>query len=863
MKHKTNILVIVLNCILLPMKAQWNDNFSDGDFKSNPCWLGDTAKFEVDASLQLHLNAPAVSGKACLFTPSVISTSASWKFTIQLEFNPSSGNYAKVILMSDKNNPDSSWNGYFIRLGYTSDDISLLKQEGTSSTVLIDGPNSMLNYSSNRLSIRVSRDSEGGWTLFADTTGAFNYSVIGSAIDSSFRQSNYFGVQCIYTSTRSTKFWFDNFEVTGRASNDSVPPTLATMKVESDSSVQFRFSEKIDFQTINRADFSLSQAYTIREISKTDEYSFSLKIRPDLTCQNPVSLSLRNIRDLAGNPLRDTVLTIRYCPGELFDVLITEIMPDPEPSAGLPEVEYMELYNRTSTAINLENWRIQVGNELFTIPMYLLPPDSFLIVTSKNGCAAFGSHTACLGLLSSYALNNDAEYLGLLNRENRLIHWVHYANSWFEPLKADGGWSLELTDPAYPCEQKGNWHTSISASGGTPFRRNSKAEMTRFDPFNPLHLHILNDSSIRLYFSKAVDGGIEERSWLFQADNGLGAPLKLTSDPLERRFVDLTFGHRFAGGLNYTLTLSDEIKDCSGNPLNNMLTFPFGKPSDPEPGDIVINEVLFHSKTDQGEFVELYNNSDKFINTESLRFAYHSGGAEFKTASKISDSPFLFPPKSYLVLTQSREILEENYAPGNIQAFSNLTNFPVLSDDEGCVALFQNDLQVIDQFCYSEKMHFPLLVNTAGVSLERIHFKGSSNDSSNWHSAASTVNYATPGYRNSQSLDETTGSEGFFLDNELFSPDNDGYKDNLTVGYLLQKNGYMATILVFDAVGRKIRTLANNAPLGTQGEFLWDGLDEAGKITPTGIYLIYIQLHHPSGEVKTIKKPCVVAGSLK
>jgi hypothetical protein len=65
------------------------------------------------------------------------------------------------------------------------------------------------------------------------------------------------------------------------------------------------------------------------------------------------------------------------------EIIITEILADPDPVVGLPEAEFVELYNRSSAPINLNGWILFDGSSR-QLPAIVLLPDSFVIVCSHD-----------------------------------------------------------------------------------------------------------------------------------------------------------------------------------------------------------------------------------------------------------------------------------------------------------------------------------------------------------------------------------------------------------------------------------------------------------------------------------------------
>jgi len=194
-----NLLVmkrILVFFITLPLfaSAQFTDDFTDGNFTSNPIWLGDTGEFEVDGLNQLHLN-DTIAGESYLYTNSGSINNATWEFFLQMDFNPSSSNYARAYLISDQTDLSGALNGYFVKLGNTADEVSLYKQSGTTQTEIIDGADGSLSTSVVTVSVKVTRDSLGNWELFSDTTGGVSYVSEGTVLDATHISSAFFGVR--------------------------------------------------------------------------------------------------------------------------------------------------------------------------------------------------------------------------------------------------------------------------------------------------------------------------------------------------------------------------------------------------------------------------------------------------------------------------------------------------------------------------------------------------------------------------------------------------------------------------------------------------------------------------------------------
>jgi hypothetical protein len=67
------------------------------------------------------------------------------------------------------------------------------------------------------------------------------------------------------------------------------------------------------------------------------------------------------------------------------------------------------------------------------------------------------------------------------------------------------------------------------------------------------------------------------------------------------------------------------------------------------------------------------------------------------------------------------------------------------------------------------------------------------------------------------------------------------------------------SIRIFDPAGRLIRKLADNQLVGTSGFITWDGIDDHGQRAGMGLYLVFIRLFNLEGQVREIKKTCILS----
>ncbi|MEP2669928.1 MAG: lamin tail domain-containing protein [Cyclobacteriaceae bacterium] len=839
--------------------SQVADSFSDNDFTSNPEWVGDGAKFTIE-SFQLKLQAPTEASMAYLTTVSESINNAIWEFKVTLDFNPSSSNLAKVYLVSDQGDLTNSLNGYFVMIGGTADEISLYQQAGLSASKLIDGSDGSVNQSMVNVTIKATRDDAGNWELLSDVGNTGTFYSEGTAFDNTFNASSYFGIVCIYTSTRSDKFFFDDFNVVGDPYVDVDPPALNEIEVLSPQELLLRFNEPIDPTAADKNVYTINNLINPTEAiiepdGKSVKLSFNQPFQNGLTSE----LTVSEVKDLTGNALSTTktFLYFQPTPTQAKDIIFTEIFADPSPQISLPDAEYVEVYNRSENPINIFGWILSDGSSNATLPDKIILPNEYYVITASSNVSKFGMGSPVLGVSNFPTLNNTSDTLTIKITTGETIDSLNYHLSWYKNIdKQEGGWSLELIDTNNPCGDEENWAASENKEGGTPGRVNS-INANKPDLTGPQlsSVNILSNTQLLLSFNEKLESPISNSAVFSVSPNIEVIDYSFTSKSL--RTIVLELNSELISKQLYEVT-ANNIFDCNGNKIDselNKLTFALHE--NPEPGDLLINEILFDPKPNGVDFVELYNHSDKYINLKEVKIG-NINGESVENDRTLSTSDHTIAPSAYYVFTSNPITLKSYYPQGKEERFLTLS-LPSFPDDEGSVALTNSNGAFIDHLYYSKDFHSSFIKDEEGVSLERISFSSITNARDNWASASSNAGFATPGYANSNFRPDPTIDIGKVEVNPpIFTPSS-GNSDFSQISFQFDQPGFVANVKILDHQGRLIKTVANNEVLSYSGSFRWDGDTEDGNKARAGYYLVWFEVFNSSGSVQTYRKRVIVA----
>ena len=863
------LFAIVLILVQDEARAQFSDDFTDLDFGSNPTWTGDVARFIVNADTALQLNDTdaGTSYLSTAFGTAYSLDNAEWQFNIRQAFAGSSSNFGRVYLASDQSTLTGVLNGYYLQFGeaLSTDAIELFRQDGGSSVSVCRGTDGLIA-NGITMRIRVRRDASGNWDVSIDPAGGTSFAPHASGTDATYTSTTNFGVLCTYTSSNATKFYYDNFYL-GPYIVDLTAPEVVSVQAISANAVDVRFSEPVEINSAqNLANYAVNNGINGPSSAVLDGGDATLvHLVFAGTFANGVvhEITISNVLDLANNSLVTVALPFQYVVTEAAnyrDIVINEFMADEDPSQGLPLTEYVEVFNASTKFIDLTGWKLSDNSSSGTIGALVLGPGEFGVLVPTGGVELFPFTQRVVGVTSWASPNNTGDDLVLSDTGDVLIDRLAYTTAWYgDPFKEDGGFSIEQINPYRSCTVASNWKASNDPNGGTPGAVNSLFDTTP-DVTGPfvIGVQIMDSSRVVVLISEPIsEASINPSLITISPTAVVQSAVGVLPDLMQ---VELIFTAPLDTAIEYTIGISG-LADCEGNAQAGNGSAVFTIPYDLRPGDVIINEVLVDPFTGGRDFVELYNRSDRPVNLKNAMLANFSDDT-ISDLRIITELNYALPPQGYVCLTQDTTNIATTYINHGIGNLLQMESFPSYNIDSGTVFLLGMDSLVLERFAYNEDMHFSLLTDSKGFSLERLDPERDVNDWGNWHSAAQNIGGATPGLKNSQFYLTTSASGSVSTDPAIFSPDNDGYQDVLNINYRFEQTDVVGTLKIFDANGREVRLLVANMLLATEGVFTWDGTTDDGTKARIGPYILLFETFEPGGTTQTYKLTTVLGGRL-
>jgi len=847
------------------LSAQWMEDFSDGNFNENPHWHGDTTQFIFqEGRLQLNANE---AGESNLYAAVELENenNIEWKFSIELDFSPSQNNGIRIYLLASDSLLWSQGNEvedpfYFLKIGESGalDAIELYIQSSSSSEPIllcrgVDGYVANAFYRRYKIHFL-----DGEWKIYS-AFGTSPYYELETEYtgEGNMIVNGFMGLTMKYTSSNTSNFYLDDVSVKAYFP-DTIPPLISTVQIIDSTHIQVSFSEAIDSAFIESSQFFIVEMLSYPEsinFTNSELTSMILEFESAFIPWTVLNLQITDIRDIEGNSIAIINSDFVYSPSYIAkkgELVFSEILPDPSPAVGLPNLEFIELFNTSDSVLDLHQYSLWNSGISSLLSSYQLYPDSFLVLCKAGDEAQFSSTIPVLGIENWVTLVNAADSLRILNSRGEIVDHVYYKNDWYtSSLKSEGGWSLEKIDPTIKCKGAANWNESAAINGGTPGKQNSVngMEIENEVYFGKAHLADSTTIEIALYgeiaqdISKTMTSTSPPFNINWEASNWVQHTLQLRCEvPFNEDEV-------------YQLTLH-HLPSCEGKLIDDK-NFVFAFPKKADPGDVLINEILFNAYSGAHDFVEIINRSDKFIDLKEWRIHELENDVLVEDV-RLFESTHLIAPGEIQAFSEDVADLAIHYLASHREQLFEVKDLPNFSDKEGKVVLLRDDFMTIDSLVYNEDMHFQLLDDLNGVSLERINSSSSGSGKNQWASASESVQFATPGYRNSQYWEGQYSEFGISMDPPFFTPNNDGDKDKLIIHYRLDKGGWQTKVAIFDKHGALVKEITKNNWVESEGIVQWDGLNNKNESISVGIYLVYFEAFNSLGDRRVFKAACVL-----
>lgn len=542
-------------------------------------------------------------------------------------------------------------------------------------------------------------------------------------------------------------------------------------------------------------------------------------------------------------------------------IVFSEIMADPSPMVGLPDIEYIELYNRGDVSCSVKGWTLQVGDRGCLLPDVVIRAGGYVVLLSSRVDVSMEVWADIdVALCEGFpALLNAGSDLVLYDELGQRQAAVSYAVDQLLPMfKRSGGWSLECVSLEDWSGSACDWEASLDPCGGSPGRVNSGNRPTSCVELPVCdRVYVPEKNCIELAFTEMLDTNGGERAFLFLESSDRAVLRVETVMPMCRR-LRVYLSDTLRAGDWYRLHCRS-LQAANGSVLADTL-IEVALPLMPDSFQLTLNEVLFNPLSDGYDFVELYNRSESCLDVSRVLLAGADEQGMPGQGWPLSEERLCFYPGTYALVSRSTRTVLESYPKkavvpdDGITLFLDMSGFPSMGDDAGHILLVSRSGSVLDEMQYDADMHSSLLAHVDGVSLEKVHVDGSSIRSDMWCSAASVVGFATPGYRNSQAGRISVQADTYLqTDADWLSPNSDGDHDVVLMRVRVPNAG-IADVSLFHSSGYRVMHILNHVWVGEETLLTWDGRDASGRLLSPGSYVMLLRFFSDRGQRITERK---------
>jgi len=647
---------------------------------------------------------------------------------------------------------------------------------------------------------------------------------------------------------------------------DTSPPVLRELYSLDPSTLKLIFSERISASSAALNHYSISSDIGISLVSVKED-TVTLYLNKPLTSGQTYTFMVSNIADIFGNTLTQATKDLKFIKidkAQSGDIVLNEIMYNPAPD----QADFVELYNKTDKNIDLANWFI--GDATGTSPItksVILKSHHYLILTGNRKFAQ--GYKNAVAIADFPSLNdNRSDALYVQRQDSTTIDSLYYYQSWGGSQE---GTSMERRDPFDASNDASNWETSSSEKNYSAGQQNASFHFDT-NPPSVIFAKISSNGDYEVRFSEFI-----KRTPELEFSSGGKV---LTIERFDSTRANIIYLHSAGSKMNKKparITV-EHLSDVKGNVLDNA---EIAVAQSPKITDLVINEIMYNplnnaddNRPDQSEYIELHNTQDYAISLEGL--VLHDAPDEhgdLRELQPVTSTAKWVPAQGYALIYADNA---SQFANSNIAQYFDLTspeNRSILQIDRSSLSLASNDDAIfiadstgttIDSVYFNESWQNPNIFDTKGIALERIDPNGPSNDESNWSSSVNPKG-GTPDKENSiyQANKEQSTSTGISFNPNPFSPDDDGYDDNLFVNYKLDQQDYLIRVRIYDRYGRLVRELADGKPAGFEGQLIWDGRKNNGGRNHIGIYIVVFEAYDSAaGDDEAYKKTVVLARKL-